>query len=129
MQIYQDRTAGSTGHRRTAAIKVHLVRAPSHACTAGSVANVLQKQMRWNLISEFGGFGQLVDSGGNGVKLGSLQISPLGPCNLLFGRASGSFSADDIAKRHALIGQRYAMRTPQRSAVAALAPSRPCLPA
>src|SRR5215472_6288814 len=85
--------------------------------------------MSRDLVSKFRDFGQLVYPTGNGIKLRSLQIAALRPCNLLVGRAPGRFSADDIAKGHALVRQRDAGRALPSPPAAALERAGPCLPA
>src|SRR5262249_2585331 len=73
--------------------------------------------------------GQLVNPACNRVKLRSLQIATLGPCNLPVGCPSRRFSADDVAEGHALVRQGDAVRALAGATVAVLAGTGPRLPA
>src|SRR5215831_10481935 len=120
-----------TSAQRTCRREVCVDFAHQHQSLAltGSVANILQKQTGWDLVSKFRGLGQLIYPCSNGVKLRSLQIAALRPGNLLIGRASSRLSADDIAEGHSLVRQRDAGRALRGPTAAALARTGPSLPA
>src|SRR5439155_24529800 len=102
-------------------------RAARRMSELGSIANILQEPLGWNLAATPGAARRLVDLAGNRVELGALQVAPLRIRDLIVRSAAAHPALRQVGECHALVGERVAVLAAWAASVAMLALQWTCL--